>query len=279
MGNKLRLDLLLVEQGFFPSREKARGSIMAGLVFVNDERVDKPGTNIPRDARLFVKGSEHPYVSRGGLKLERAIQAFAMQLADAVVVDVGSSTGGFTDCALQHGARMVYAVDVGTNQLAWKLRQDSRVIVMEQYHFRHANPDDFRQPPPDQAVIDVSFISLHWIWGPLHQIICENGQAMALVKPQFEAGKDRVGKKGLVKDPLVHRDVLQQVLRDAAIQGWSVEQLTHSPITGGEGNIEFLLLVRRTLPNEIIDPQWHQRIQEVVDAAHLQFEQRHSKGE
>ncbi len=267
MAQKERLDVLLIEQGFFLTREKAKGSIMAGLVFVNQERVDKPGTKVPRDAHLFVKGTEHPYVSRGGLKLERAIKVFNLDLQDAIVVDVGASTGGFTDCSLQNGASYVYAVDVGTNQLAWKLRQDDRVKVMEQYHFRHANPADFTMPIPSIAVIDVSFISLHWMWPPLSQIICDGGQAMALVKPQFEAGRELVGKKGLVRDPQVHKNVIAHVIQDAALNGWNSKQLTHSPITGGDGNIEFLLHLCKD--GQAVNLQmWNERIEQVVNEAH-----------
>mgnify|MGYP001202713426 CR=1 FL=1 len=237
---KERLDALLVEQGYFDSREKAKAAIMAGLVCANGEKVDKPGTKLSRDVRITVKGAPHPYVSRGGLKLEKAIRQFGIDLRGAVVIDVGASTGGFTDCALQHGASLVYAVDVGYNQLDWKLRNDPRVIVMERTNFRYAGPDFLPGPKPTFATVDVSFISLSLMFGPLRAILSPMGEAVVLIKPQFEAGRDKVGKAGVVRDPQTHKDVLRSVLTSAAEFEFWTKGLTYSPITGGDGNVEFL---------------------------------------
>lgn len=237
---KERLDVLLVEQGYYDSREKAKAAIMAGLILVGTEQVDKAGTKIPRDAVLTVKGAVHPYVSRGGLKLEKAIREFGIDLQDVVMLDIGASTGGFTDCALQHGAAYVYAIDVGYNQLDWRLRQEPRVQVMERCNFRHMTPDQLTGPAPAFASIDVSFISLKLILPALRPLLKPGGRTVALIKPQFEAGRDQVGKSGVVRDPLVHLSVLREVLAAAAALGFELLGLTYSPITGGEGNIEFL---------------------------------------
>jgi 23S rRNA (cytidine1920-2'-O)/16S rRNA (cytidine1409-2'-O)-methyltransferase len=239
-SDKERLDILLVEQGYFESREKAKAAIMAGLVFANEEPVDKAGMKISRAAILKVKGAVHPYVSRGGLKLEKAIKLFEIDLQDAVMLDIGASTGGFTDCALQHGASYVYAVDVGYNQLDWSLRNHERVNVMERTNFRFTKVEDLTGPKPDFATIDVSFISLRIILPPLKAILGEHGGVIALIKPQFEAGREKVGKSGVVRDPDVHAEVLSRVLAFAAETGLFLQGLTYSPITGGEGNIEFL---------------------------------------
>lgn len=240
-SNKERLDVLLVEQNYYDSREKAKAAIMAGLVFADGERIDKAGTKVPRDAKITVKGAPHPYVSRGGLKLEKAIRTFGLDLSGAVVLDIGASTGGFTDCALQNGASAVYAVDVGYNQLDWSLRSDPRVHVMERTNFRYMQPGDLPGPAPTFATIDVSFISLRLMLPPLRQILAPGGQTVALIKPQFEAGRDKVGKSGVVRDPDVHRDVLRSVTAFAVETGFAVKGLTYSPITGGEGNVEFLV--------------------------------------
>jgi len=238
--SKERLDVLLLEQGYFESREKAKAAIMAGLVLVGTERVDKAGTKVPRDAAITVKGSVHPYVSRGGLKLEKAIKHFGLQLQDQVMLDIGASTGGFTDCALQHGAALVYAVDVGYNQLDWSLRQDERVRVLERTNFRHMTADQLDGPTPGFASIDVSFISLKLILPVLADILLHGGHTVALIKPQFEAGREHVGKSGVIRDSAVHEQVLRDVLGMAREQGFELKGLTYSPITGGEGNIEFL---------------------------------------
>jgi 23S rRNA (cytidine1920-2'-O)/16S rRNA (cytidine1409-2'-O)-methyltransferase len=239
-SDKERLDILLVEQGYFESREKAKAAIMAGLVFANEEPVDKAGTKISRTAAIKVKGAVHPYVSRGGLKLEKALKLFEIDLQDAVMLDIGASTGGFTDCALQNGASYVYALDVGYNQLDWSLRSNDRVNVMERTNFRYTKLEDLMGPKPDFATIDVSFISLRIILPPLKGILGSRGSVVALIKPQFEAGREKVGKSGVVRDPNVHQEVLEQVLSFAAGLGFVLKGLTFSPITGGEGNIEFL---------------------------------------
>ncbi|MEK3824177.1 MULTISPECIES: TlyA family RNA methyltransferase [Paenibacillus] len=237
---KERIDVLLVEQGYYESREKAKAAIMAGLVYANNEPIEKAGMKIPRDAQLKVKGSVHPYVGRGGLKLEKAIRHFNLNMNDLVMLDIGSSTGGFTDCALQHGASHVYAIDVGYNQLDWSLRNDERVTVMERTNFRYVTPEDLSGPVPNFASIDVSFISLRIILPPLLALLQRPADIVALIKPQFEAGRDKVGKSGVVRDPKVHKDVLQTMLHFASQLGLNLKGLTFSPITGGEGNIEFL---------------------------------------
>ncbi|CQR57071.1 TlyA family RNA methyltransferase [Paenibacillus riograndensis] len=237
---KERIDVLLVEQGFFASREKAKAAIMAGLVLADEERIEKAGMKVPRSAVLRVKGAVHPYVSRGGLKLEKALRQFGIDLNGRVMLDIGSSTGGFTDCALQNGASHVYAIDVGYNQLDWRLRNDERVSVMEQTNFRYMTPPDLQGPVPDFASIDVSFISLKIILPPLIALLERPADIAALIKPQFEAGREKVGKSGVVREPAVHKEVLMGVLGMASGLGYRLEGLTFSPITGGEGNIEFL---------------------------------------
>lgn len=237
---KERIDVLLVERGFFDSRVKAKAALMAGLVLVNNEPVDKGGMKIARDADIKVKGALHPYVSRGGLKLEKAIKTFGIDMNDKVMLDIGASTGGFTDCALQNGASYVYAIDVGYNQLDWSIRQDERVNVMERTNFRYMKPSDLNGPQPTFASIDVSFISLKLILPALSGLLNKGAGIVALIKPQFEAGREKVGKSGVVRDPKVHEEVLHHVLQAAAELGYRLEALTFSPITGGEGNIEFL---------------------------------------
>ncbi|GIO65334.1 TlyA family RNA methyltransferase [Paenibacillus sp. JTLBN-2024] len=237
---KERIDVLLVEQGFYDSREKAKAAIMAGLVLANEERIEKAGMKVPRDTVIRVKGAVHPYVSRGGLKLEKAIRTFGLDLAGKTMLDIGSSTGGFTDCALQHGAAYVYAIDVGSNQLDWSLRNDERVCVMEKTNFRYMTPEDLKGPAPDFASIDVSFISLRIILPPLKALLQRPGDVAALIKPQFEAGREKVGKSGVVREAAVHREVLVNILSFAHELGFELKGLTYSPITGGEGNIEFL---------------------------------------
>jgi 23S rRNA (cytidine1920-2'-O)/16S rRNA (cytidine1409-2'-O)-methyltransferase len=243
MGTKKkeRLDLLLVERGLVESREKAKRVILAGLVYSNEMRLDKPGEKVDSDIPLTIKGNPLPYVSRGGLKLEKALKEFAISVKDKIVVDIGASTGGFTDCALQHGAKLSYAIDVGYNQLAWKLRQDPRVIVMERTNFRYVTPADLQHGMPEFASIDVSFISLKLILPVLKTLLVPGSDVVALVKPQFEAGKENVGKKGIVRDPKVHVNVLLSMIEFSLKEGYDVLHLTFSPITGGDGNIEFLL--------------------------------------
>lgn len=239
---KERVDVLLVKQGLFSTREQAKRAVMAGEILgENEERLDKPGMKISVDTELHFKGTKMPYVSRGGLKLEKALKVFKVDAKNKTMLDIGSSTGGFTDVVLQKGAKLSYALDVGTNQLAWKLRQDDRVVVMENTNFRYSKLEDFTKGQPDLATIDVSFISLQLILPTLHEIIQNNGDVIALIKPQFEAGKEKVGKHGIVRDPKVHLEVLNKIISFAAEENYDVVELDFSPITGGEGNIEFLV--------------------------------------
>ncbi|EUJ30810.1 hypothetical protein PCORN_07275 [Listeria cornellensis FSL F6-0969] len=213
---------------------------MAGLVYLKEERVDKPGEKFPVEAVFQVKGKVMPYVSRGGLKLEKALQVFNLDVADKLLLDIGSSTGGFTDCALQNGAKHSYALDVGYNQLAWKLRNDPRVTVMERTNFRYVTPTDFEQGLADFATIDVSFISLKLILPVLKTVLVSDGEVMCLIKPQFEAGKEQVGKKGIIRDAKIHLEVIEKITTFAITEGYTVLAVDFSPITGGEGNIEFI---------------------------------------
>jgi 23S rRNA (cytidine1920-2'-O)/16S rRNA (cytidine1409-2'-O)-methyltransferase len=239
MSNKTRLDVLLVERGLQETRQKAQATIMSGLVFVKGQRVDKPGTAILNDAEIEVRGNVLPYVSRGGLKLEKAMSTFPLKLNGFICGDIGASTGGFTDCMLQNGAVKVYAVDVGYGQLAWKLRSDERVVCMERTNARYLTheqiPDEL-----DFASVDVSFISLKLILPALHDLLRDGGHVVCLVKPQFEAGREKVGKKGVVRDPAVHVEVLEHFLQHAKDAHFTVRGLTYSPIRGPEGNIEYL---------------------------------------
>ncbi|WKB37275.1 TlyA family RNA methyltransferase [Terrilactibacillus sp. S3-3] len=266
---KERVDTLLVKKGLFPSREKAQRAVMAGMVYIENQRVDKPGSKIDSDSALHVKGDPLPYVGRGGLKLEKALRVFPFELNGKIMLDIGASTGGFTDCALQNGARKVYALDVGYNQLAWKLRQDERVVVMERTNFRYCTPDDFREGQPEAATIDVSFISLTKILPALTHILCRNGDVIALIKPQFEAGRDEVGKKGVVRDPKVHESVLHGILHFAIETGYDVLGLDYSPITGGDGNIEFLAYLR--LKNGKGENRLTEPIESIVAKAHREL--------
>jgi 23S rRNA (cytidine1920-2'-O)/16S rRNA (cytidine1409-2'-O)-methyltransferase len=274
MSKKERIDVLLVQRGLFETREKARRAIMAGLVFSHLERIDKPGTKVKIDCDISVKGTLIPYVSRGGLKLEKAIRAFNLNLNQKVILDIGASTGGFTDCALQHGASLVYALDVGYNQLDWKLRSDSRVVVMERTNFRYATQEDFKSGIPQLASIDVSFISLKHIFPPLKQILSDQGEIVALIKPQFEAGREQVGKKGIVRDSAVHIQVLKKIVNMAVQEGFIVRQLQYSPVTGGEGNIEFLLYCHKEsqLEGQSMDIE-DLNLQQIVNQAHQHFNQ------
>ena len=239
MSGKKRLDVLLTERGLQESRQRAQAVIMSGEVFVNGQRVDKPGTAVAEDAQIEVRGGTLAYVSRGGLKLEKAMAAFPIDLNGAVCADIGASTGGFTDCMLQNGAEKVYAVDVGYGQLAWKLRSDPRVVCLERTNARYLTHE---QVPDalDFASVDVSFISLKLILPPLNGLLKDGGHAACLVKPQFEAGREKVGKKGVVRDPDVHLEVLEHFLDHAKESGFTVLGLTYSPIRGPEGNIEYL---------------------------------------
>lgn len=247
---KERLDVLLVDRGLAETREKAKRTIMAGLVYTNENRLDKPGEKVNIDIPLTVKGNLLPYVSRGGLKLEKALKVFDLDVNGKKLLDIGASTGGFTDCALQNGAEMSYALDVGYNQLAWKLRQDERVVVMERTNFRYVKPEDLVKGMPDFASIDVSFISLRLILPVLKTLLVTGSDVVALVKPQFEAGREQVGKKGIVRDRKVHEQVLDRIISFSLEEGYDVMDLSFSPITGGDGNIEFLLHLRWNNPED-----------------------------
>ena len=236
---KERLDVLLVQNGYFPSREKAKAVIMAGQVYVNGQKEDKPGMKFDTDAGLEVRGRTLRYVSRGGLKLEKAIECFGIDPAGKVCMDVGASTGGFTDCMIQNGARRVYSVDVGHGQLDWKLREDDRVVCMERFNARQLSPESIPERV-QLCSVDVSFISLKLILGPVMSVLEEGGEIAALIKPQFEAGREKVGKKGVVRDAAVHREVIRSILDHAGQIGLKPAGLTWSPVTGPEGNIEYL---------------------------------------
>ena len=265
---KERLDILLVNKGLAPSREKAKAMIMEGNVFVDNNREDKAGSTFDVNASIEVKGNTLKYVSRGGLKLEKAMTHFGITLEGKVCMDIGASTGGFTDCMLQNGAVKVYAVDVGYGQFAWKLRQDERVVCMEKTNIRYVTPEDIGEPV-DFSSIDVSFISLTKVLGPVKEILSPGGEVVALIKPQFEAGRDRIGKKGVIHDPKVHEDVLREIVEFAPSIGWQVQQLDYSPIKGPEGNIEFLgKITVRTHETEPVTPEI---IHELVKKAHQEL--------
>ena len=245
---KNRLDVMLTEKNMFPSREKAKASIMAGLVYVDGQRIDKPGTPVDENAEITVREALCPYVSRGGLKLEKALELFDFTLDGAVAVDIGASTGGFTDCMLQKGARKVFAIDVGYGQLDWKLRNDPRVVNMEKVNIRYLDMDTVDKDI-DFISIDVSFISLKLVFPVAAQLLAETGSLVCLVKPQFEAGRSQVGRKGIVRDPAVHREVIENVAGYAADNGLYCHGLTYSPVTGTKGNIEYLMFLRK-LPSD-----------------------------
>ena len=236
---KKRLDVLLFEKGMVPSRERAKAIIMSGIVYVNNQKADKAGMSIPEDAEIEIRGKTNSFVSRGGLKIEKALTYFQIDPKDLCVMDIGASTGGFTDCLLTRGARKVYSIDVGYGQLAWKLRQDPRVVCMERTNIRKVTPD-MLDDVPEFAVIDVSFISLKLVLPVVAQLLNEHGRIACLIKPQFEAGKGKVGKKGVVREPEIHLDVLNAFIENAHEAGFHVYNLTFSPIKGPEGNIEFL---------------------------------------
>lgn len=270
---KERLDVLLVQKGYFPSRERAKTSIMAGQIYSGGRLYDKPGTKLDVDSEFEIRGYSCPFVSRGGMKLQKAVEAFRLDLREVTAMDIGASTGGFTDCMLQHGAEHVYAVDVGYGQLDWKLRNDSRVTNLEKVNVRYLDPD--RIPDRmDFISIDVSFISLHLIFPVARRILKDSGEIVCLVKPQFEAGRNQVGKKGIVKDPAVHREVLLRVAGYALQEHLRPVDLTFSPMTGAKGNIEYLLrLVKEpeswpdpeSTSGESGFPEW---VEEVVQEAH-----------
>lgn len=266
---KERVDILLVQRGMCETREKAKRLIMAGQVFSKEVRVDKAGEKIPADQDLTIKGQQLKYVSRGGLKLEKALEIFDFVVEGKLMLDIGSSTGGFTDCALQNGARHCYALDVGSNQLAWKIRSDERVTVMEKTNFRYVTAPDLVEGLPEVATIDVSFISLELILPVLKTLLMPGGDVMALVKPQFEAGKENVGKKGVVRDAKIHLEVLEKVADFAEELGFVLKDASYSPITGGEGNIEFLFHLYNPHTTEELERSCD--LQAVVKEAHAQL--------
>jgi len=249
---KKRLDVMTTERGLFPSREKARASIMAGLVYVDDVLSDKPGTQVDENAKIAVKEDLCPYVSRGGLKLEKALKTWNFALDGAKAVDIGASTGGFTDCMLMNGASKVYCIDVGYGQLDWKLRNDPRVVNMEKCNVRYLDVDEIGGDV-DFISIDVSFISLKLVFPVVAQLLQEEGCLVCLVKPQFEAGREQVGKKGIVRDPEVHKEVIRNVMGYGEENGLYAWGLTYSPVTGTKGNIEYLLFMKKQKCDNDID--------------------------
>ncbi len=277
---KERLDVILVNQGYAPSREKAKAIIMSGSVYVNGQKEDKAGSTFEEsEICLEVRGNTLKYVSRGGLKLEKAILSWKLDLNGKICMDIGASTGGFTDCMLQNGAAKVYAVDVGHGQLAWKLRNDERVVCMEKTNFRYVTPADIADVL-DFASVDVSFISLTKILIPARDLLKEGGRMVCLIKPQFEAGREKVGKKGVVRDPAVHREVIEKVIAFAGEIGFAVLELEYSPIKGPEGNIEYLVYIEKKRQTGAAEGDmqqsgacstvhdWALQIQQIVDKAH-----------
>ena len=262
---KGRLDQLVFDRGLTDSRERAKTSIMAGLVFVNGQRCDKPGTPVAEDAQIELRGDAIPYVSRGGLKLEKALKVFNFDPSGIVCADCGASTGGFTDVLLKNGARKVYAIDVGYGQLAWSIRSDERVVVMERTNVRYVTPDMLDETP-QLAVMDLSFISIKLVLPVVRELLPEGATVICLIKPQFEAGKDKVGKKGVVRERSTHVEVVRDVLDFVASVGYNALGLDYSPIRGPEGNIEYLLLLKKgEYDAPALDPQ------AVVEASHAAF--------
>lgn len=258
---KERIDVLMVQQGLAPGRDNAKRLIMSGIVYVNGEKCDKAGQTVPEDAQIEVRGSTCPFVSRGGKKLAKAVEVFSLSLSDFVCMDIGASTGGFTDCMLQNGAAKVYAVDVGYGQLAWKLRSDPRVVNLERTNIRYLSEESVTEPI-DFFSVDVSFISLSHVFPVAERFTGENGAGVCLIKPQFEAGREKVGKKGVVRDPKVHLEVIEKILDLVKQTSFTVMGLDFSPIKGPEGNIEYLLYLKKGGQAAEIDPQG------VVDRAH-----------
>ncbi len=271
MSKKERLDVVLAEQGLFKSRSQAKRSIMAGLVYVNNQKIDKAGTKIDPESEITIKGDLHPYVSRGGLKLEKAIDVFKIDLNNKIVIDIGASTGGFTDCSLQNGAKKVYAVDVGYNQLAWKLRSDERVVCMEKTNARYLTTEDIGEVG-QIGVTDVAFISLTKILPALRGVLKDDGEIIALIKPQFEAGPEKVGNNGVVKDRNVHQEVINKIFNFAKEIDLTPIGLSYSPITGGKGhNIEYLAHFSLNDTDNTIDNLSH-KIKQVITDAHQSLE-------
>lgn len=269
---RIRLDQILVNKGLVTSREKGRALIMAGQVYVNGVKTEKAGTGVKMQDQVKIRGNPLPYVSRGGLKLAKAIEVFKLNLQNKIMLDIGASTGGFTDCALQNGAAKVYAVDVGYGQLDWSLRQDTRVVVLERKNARFLTSEDIREMV-DFITIDVSFISLKKILLPLISLLKEGGSLIALLKPQFEAGRELVGKKGVVKDPLVHQQVIEEIMTYSQTLKLTVKGLTYSPIRGPEGNIEFLIWLEKSYPSAEEQNADVRDVRDLVRKAHQEFQQ------
>ncbi|MFT3985007.1 MAG: TlyA family RNA methyltransferase [Lachnospiraceae bacterium] len=275
---KERLDVILVNQGYAPSREKAKAIIMSGNVFVKGQREDKAGAVFEEEGiKLLVKGNPLKYVSRGGLKLEKAIREFRINLTELVCLDIGASTGGFTDCMLQNGAQKVYAIDVGHGQLDWRLRNDERVICMEKTNFRYVGKESIAEEA-DFASVDVSFISLEKILPPAYELLKPGACMVCLIKPQFEAGREKVGKKGVVREKSVHEEVIRKVLAFCVGNGFLPLGLVYSPIKGPEGNIEYLLYMKKEAPADYIDDNginggntMDSRVEMIVEEAHAQL--------
>lgn len=268
---KERLDVLLVKRNLAESREKAKAIIMSGNVFVEGQREDKAGTTFSDEVQIEIKGHTMPYVSRGGLKLEKAIANFDVDLEGKVCTDVGSSTGGFTDCMLQNGAVKVYSIDVGYGQLDWKLRNDPRVVCMEKTNIRYVLPEDLQEPAQFSS-IDVSFISLTKVLLPVRNLLTDDGEIVCLIKPQFEAGREKVGKKGVVRDPAVHLEVIEKVIAYASTIAMEPCHLSFSPIKGPEGNIEYLLHLKKRPEGEVIQSSLEVTPEAVVQEAHSQLD-------
>lgn len=263
---KERLDVLLVDKGLFDSREKCKSAIMAGVVWVNGQREDKPGTKVPVDCQIEIKENTNPYVSRGGLKLAKAINDFGIELKDKVCLDIGASTGGFTDCMLKNGAVKVVAIDVGYGQLAWELRNDSRVLCMERTNVRYVKPEDIGFMS-DFASIDVSFISLTKVMPAVLELLKAEAELVCLIKPQFEAGREKVGKHGVVRDKNVHKEVISSIIDFVSSRELSIKCLSYSPIKGPEGNIEYLLYISKITSEQALD-SLSEVVEKVVNDAH-----------
>ncbi len=264
MSDKIRLDVAVFERGFAETREKAKAMIMAGSVYLNGQKALKGGVNVKETDVIEVRGAVNPFVSRGGLKLNKAVSSFGLDLKDCICMDIGASTGGFTDCMLTNGAKKVYAIDVGYGQLAWKLRCDERVINLERTNFRYVT----REQVPDEvdfASVDVSFISLKLILPVMHTLLRDGGQSVCLIKPQFEAGKENIGKKGVVRDKSVHEDVVANITTFASENGFRVIDVDFSPIKGPEGNIEYLMYIEKCDEGEML---WNGSVEELVERSH-----------
>ena len=271
MADKERLDVLLVERNLVQSRERAKALIMAGEVYVDGMKEDKAGTKIDIKSEITLKSSDMKYVSRGGFKLEKAVNEFGVELKDKICMDIGASTGGFTACMLQNGAVKVYSIDVGYGQLDWKLRNDPRVVCMEKTNIRYVLPEDIQEPAQFSS-IDVSFISLTKVLLPVRNLLTEDGEIVCLIKPQFEAGREKVGKKGVVRDPAVHLEVIEKVIAYASSIALEPRHLSFSPIKGPEGNIEYLLHLKKRPEGEVIESSLEAEPEQVVREAHDQLD-------